>query len=184
MSAQASSSRTGWLARLTGLAPKPRDRMLPLYEAVVSVARDASWYREGQVPDTIDGRFDMVAAVTALVLIGMERFDGDEAQQASVQLTEVFIADMDHSLHQIGIGDYVVGKHVGRMIGALGGRLGVFREAVTDGDFTGPVRRNIFHDAPPSEAAVEMVADRLARFSAALRGFELDALIAGRLPHA
>ena len=44
----------------------------------------------------------------------------------SVLLTEIFIDDMDGTLRQIGIGDYVVGKHVGRMMGALGGRLTAF----------------------------------------------------------
>ena len=42
----------------------------------------------------------------------------------------MFIDDMDGTLRQIGIGDFVVGKHVGRMMGALGGRLAAFREAL------------------------------------------------------
>ena len=61
---------------------------------------------------------------------------------------------MDATLRQIGIGDYVVGKHVGRMMGALGGRLRPFApRARATGDFEAAVRRNIFHDAPPSDEA-------------------------------
>ena len=106
------------------------------------------------MPDTLDGRFDMVAAVTALVLLRLEA-EGEAGRANATLLTEIFIDDMDATLRQIGIGDHVVGKHVGRMMGALGGRLAAFREArAGDGDFAEAVRRNVFHEAPPAEAAV------------------------------
>ena len=154
-----------------------RDALAPLYRAVVARGRDPAWYREGQVPDTLDGRFDMIAALLALVLIRIEA-EGEAGRRPSVLLTEIFIDDMDGTLRQIGIGDYVVGKHVGRMMSALGGRLAAFRT----GPFEDAVRRNIFHEAPPSEAAVATVAGRLQRFAAALDGTSLDALLAGALP--
>lgn len=170
-----------WLSRLSR-RPRDRDRMLPLYEAVVARARDRFWYRDGQVPDTVDGRFDMLSALLAIVLLRFEAEPGDEAKHASVLLTEIFVEDMDETLHQIGIGDYVVGKHVGRMMGALGGRLTVFRAASRDRAFEPPVRRNIYHEAPPSEAVARLVAERLERFDAGLLTTPLDRLIEGKLP--
>ena len=158
---------------------KDRDALLPLYRAVVAAGRDPYWYRDGQVPDTVDGRFDMIAAIAAIVLVRMERIEGDEAKRASVMLTETFIDDMDGSLRQIGIGDYVVGKHVGRLMGALGGRLGALREAGERGLEAFAIR-NIFHDAPPSDEATQQVAARLERIRGALREPPLDALLAGR----
>jgi cytochrome b pre-mRNA-processing protein 3 len=172
------TSWRSWFAR----KPRDRDRLLPLYEAVVAAGRDPFWYRDGQVPDTVGGRFDMIAAITALVLVRLEAEEGDEAKHMSVMLTELFIADMDESLRQIGIGDYVVGKHVGRMVGALGGRLSAFRQAVMDGEFLGPVRRNIFHEAPPSESAEAAVAERLTLFSDQLAAVPLERIAAGELP--
>jgi cytochrome b pre-mRNA-processing protein 3 len=153
--------------------------MRPLYEAIVEVARDPCWYRDGAVPDTIDGRFDMVAAILSLVLLRLEA-EGDSARRESVLLTEIFVDDMDASLRQIGIGDFVVGKHVGKMMGALGGRLGAFRLA--DGDLAPAVRRNIFRDSPPSEEKVDWVAERLKVFRGGLGERSLDELIAGALP--
>ncbi|MEI4584072.1 hypothetical protein WAC45_27695, partial [Klebsiella pneumoniae] len=44
----------------------------PLYDAVVARAREPHWYLDGGVPDTLDGRFDMVAAVLAMVLLRLE----------------------------------------------------------------------------------------------------------------
>ena len=139
---------------------KQRAALAPLYAAIVAEGRDPFWYREGKVPDTIDGRFDMVAAVTALVLLRLEA-EGEAGRGPSVLLTETFIDDMDATLRQIGIGDYVVGKHVGRMMAALGGRLAAFRDARESQSFAAAVRRNIFHESPPSEAALASVSARL-----------------------
>ena len=174
-------TRSGWFARLIGKT-RARDRMLPLYRAIVGMARNPFWYREGQVPDTVTGRFDMLAAVTALVLVRMERLEGDQAKRDSVLLTETFIADMDESLLEIGVGDYSVGKHVGRLVGALGGRLTAFREASNEHDFAPAVHRNVFHESPPSDDAVEAVTARLAAFDRALSGVSHEELVEGRLP--
>lgn len=160
---------------------KERAALAPLYRAVVARGRDPAWYREGGVPDTLDGRFDMVAAVLALVLIRIEA-EGQAGRNPSVLLIELFIDDMDGTLRQIGIGDYVVGKHVARMMSALGGRLGAFREARAQGAFADAVRRNIFHESPPSKDAVDWVAGRLEAFAGALDRTTLKALLGGALP--
>ena len=120
-----------FLQRLFG-ETKQRAALMPFYQALVEIGRDPDWYRDGEVPDTLDGRFDMVAAVTALALLRLES-EGETGKLPSVLLTEIFIDDMDGTLRQIGIGDYVVGKHVGRMVGALGGRLGAFRDGAEAG---------------------------------------------------
>ena len=156
--------------------------MLPLYRAIVAAARDPLWYRDGQVADTMTGRFDMLSAITALVLVRMERLEEEAAKRDSVLLTEIFIADMDESLLEIGIGDYSVGKHVGRMVGALGGRLSAFREASAEHDFTPAVRRNIFHESPPSADSLALVSARLGAFDAALASLSHGDLVDGRLP--
>lgn len=170
------------LSLIQRIFARPRDRAAldPLYRAIVAAARDPFWYRDGGVPDTIDGRFDMVAALTALVLLRLEA-EGDTARDAEVLLTELFIDDMDASLRQIGVGDYVVGKHVGRMMGALGGRLAAFR-AAGEGALDEPVRRNVFRDAPPSEENVAVVGARLADFRGRLGETLFADLLTGALP--
>lgn len=170
-----------FLQRLFGRSDRRRS-LDPLYRAIVAVGRDPEWYRKGAVADSVDGRFDMVAAITALVLLRLEAA-GDPGREPAVLLTELFIDDMDQSLRQIGIGDYVVGKHVGRLMSALGGRLGALRDArAADAGFAEFVSRNIFHDAPPSEAALGFVATRLEGFSRALDAAPVDRLIAGEVP--
>lgn len=168
---------------LTRLLRRPTGRagLRPVYDAIVAAARDAEWYRHGGVPDTLEGRFDMVAALVALVLLRLEK-EEDGAKTESVALTEIFIDDMDGTLRQIGIGDFVVGKHVGKLVGALGGRLGAFRAAFSGETGLDPaVRRNLFREAPTSEAAVERIAERIRALHTRLETREITALLAGDL---
>src|SRR5256885_9116402 len=86
-----------------------RAALAPLYAAIVAEGREPFWYREGGVPDTLDGRFDMIAAVTALVLIRLEA-EGEAGGEPARLLTQAFIDDTDASPRPIGIGGYVVCK--------------------------------------------------------------------------
>jgi cytochrome b pre-mRNA-processing protein 3 len=168
-----------FLARIFG-EKEDRKALGPLYAAVVAAGRDPAWFRQGQVPDTLDGRFDMIAALLTLVLLRLEA-DGDSGRRASVVLTERFIDDMDGTVRQMGIGDLMVGKHVGRMMSALGGRLTVFR-AAGGGSLQEPVARNVFRDAVPSPEALAFVSGRLERYREALAAAPTQALLAGEMP--
>ena len=169
-----------FLQRLFG-ETKQRAALMPLYKALVGIGRDPAWYTKGEVPDTLDGRFDMLSAVVALALLRLES-EGEAGKAPSVLLTEIFIEDMDGTLRQIGIGDYVVGKHIGRMMSALGGRLGAFRDAGETEPLGEAVRRNVFHDSPPSDVALEFVAGRLESFRRALAETPLPSLYEGKVP--
>jgi cytochrome b pre-mRNA-processing protein 3 len=170
-----------FLARL--FAPRSdRLALRPLYAAIVARGRDPAWYREGGVPDTLDGRFEMVSAVLALVLLRLER-EGAAAAREAALLAETFVEDMDGTLREIGIGDVVVGKKVGKLMGALGGRLGAFRDGLDgDGDFDAAVARNLFRGAPPSGEALAFVAARLRALHEGLKAAPVAALVEGRLP--
>ncbi|RYF06295.1 MAG: hypothetical protein EOO77_27110 [Oxalobacteraceae bacterium] len=98
--------RLSFLSRLFGRGED--DVALALYDSVVAQARLPHWYETGGVPDTIDGRFDMIAAVLSLVLLRLERDPG--AAAASARLTERFVSDMDGQLRESGVGDIGVGR--------------------------------------------------------------------------
>ncbi|MBW6528073.1 ubiquinol-cytochrome C chaperone [Sphingomonas sp. RHCKR7] len=168
---------SGWLRRRG-----PRDAALPLYDAVVARARQPHWYLDGAVPDTLDGRFDMVAAVLAMVLLRLEQVpDGTDA---SVRLTERFVDDMDAQVRQIGFGDMVVGKHVGRMMGMLGGRLGVYRDGLAaqgDADLDAALVRNLYRGVAPDAAALAHVRGELKALRRALDPLGVTEMMEGRL---
>jgi cytochrome b pre-mRNA-processing protein 3 len=171
------------VAGLTGLFRRtPREPALaPLYGAVVALARNPDWYRQGAVPDTLDGRFDMIAAVLALVLLRVEA-EGEAGRTPSAALVERFVDDMDGQLRQIGIGDIVVGKHVGKMMSALGGRLGAYREALDGGDLRAALARNLYRGAAVAPEALAFVDARLRALAAALAEVPFDRLLEGSLP--
>lgn len=120
------------LSRIFGKPAGKRAQMQPLWHRIVELAREPKWYAQHGVADTVPGRFDAVTLVMVLVLLRMER---EEALiEPSVRLTELFVDDMDGQLRQSGVGDLVVGKHIGKLMGVLGGRLGALREALQHGD--------------------------------------------------
>ncbi len=168
-------------ARLFARRADPRAAYRPLYDAVVARGRAPVWYLAG-APDSVDGRFDMIAALLAHLLV---RLEADPAgAQPSVHLAELFVDDMDGQLRQLGIGDVMVGKHVGRMMSALGGRLTAYRDAAGDpAALRGALVRNLWRGADPGPPA-DAVASRLAAFAAALAATPVDALLAARLPSA
>ncbi len=158
-----------------------RDALYPLYQALVEEARAPFWYLDCGVPDTIDGRFDMLGAVMTLVL---HRFDaaGEEGKIPAVMLTETFIEDMDGQLRQDGVGDVVVGKHVGRMLSALGGRLDAYGDSIADPvAFKAALVRNLYRSAPPSDAALNAAAARLVALRQSLSLLTMDQMMLGML---
>ena len=132
-----------------------------LFEAAVAEARRPLWYSEVGVPDTLDGRFSVLATVTALATVRLERGDR-RAQDASVGLAERFIESMDVEHRQLGYGDPTIGKIVRKLTGSLARRVERFRLA-TKGEATwaDAVESSLkdLHDAGQlkSEAAVVQV---------------------------
>ncbi len=151
-----------------------------LYQAVVAEGRRPHWYQAGEVPDTIDGRFDMIAAVLAMVLLRLEAEPAGAAPNAA--LAECFIHDMDGQLREIGIGDIVVGKHIGRMMGMLGGRLGAYRSGLAAGSLGDALVRNVYRGHAPAPEALAHVEAGLLALRDRLAAAPLASIVAGELP--
>ena len=165
------------LARLFRSSPDPREALRPLWRRVVEISREPGWYTDCGVADTVPGRFDMIAAVLALVLLRMER-DGDCAPQSAL-LAELFVEDMDGQLRESGVGDVVVGKHIGKLMASLGGRLGAYRAALAgEGSFVEALRRNV---ALLDGHGPEDLARRLRALAGQLDAAPASEVLAGRI---
>ena len=172
-----------FLTRLFGPRVDPHAAVRPLWHCLVGLAREPAWYARAGVADSVTGRFDMVCVVLALVLLRMEGEPGLAREMAL--LTELFVTDMDAQLRESGVGDVVVGKHIGRLMGALGGRLGALREALAvdrpagDAALEKALARNI----TLTEAAQPQVAARMVSALAdAIAGCDATKLLAGEIP--
>ncbi len=113
-----------------GLTAQPARGAL-LFDSVTRTARARHWYIEGEVPDTLDGRFAMVATVTALTMVRLETL-GEAGTALSVALTERFIAVMESEHRELGIGDPTLGKKVRKLVGALARRVDGWWAALAD----------------------------------------------------
>lgn len=152
----------------------------PLWHRVVEIAREPQWYAKGGVADTVPGRFDAITLVLSLVLLRMETSEAVRGHTA--RLTDLFVSDMDGQLRQSGVGDVVMGKHMGKLMSAFGGRLDAFRTGLAaegDADLIAAIERNItlIDGAGPAAIASEM------RHLATTLATASDAdLIAGTVP--
>ncbi|RJF93598.1 ubiquinol-cytochrome C chaperone family protein [Sphingomonas cavernae] len=159
-----------------------RDALVPLYSSIVEAARDPAWYLDGGVADTVDGRFDMVAALLSMALVRLER-EGKSGADQSVLLTEIFIEDMDGQLRQIGIGDIIVGKHIGKMMSALGGRLSAYRGAIAASEsWEDALTRNLYRGSAPDAEALSFSAARMRTLAAALDATDAATLVTDGFP--
>ena len=118
-----------------------------LYQAIVAQSRTADFYTRYGVPDNLDGRFEMIALHTFLVLNRLKR-DNPRAAPLAQALYDVFFVDMDESLREMGAGDLGVGKKVKRMAEAFSGRIAAYDEGLSaagdDDALDGALRRNLY----------------------------------------
>lgn len=165
------------LGRLFGTSD-PREALRPLWHRTVEISREPEWFAECGVADTVAGRFDIITAVLGLVLLRLEAA-GREAE--TPLLTELFVEDMDGQLRESGVGDVVVGKHVGKLMATLGGRLGAYRAALAgkrQGELEDAIRRNV---TLLDEAGPGPLAERLRTLAAQLGAMDAGSLLAGRI---
>lgn len=173
------STRPAFLRHLFRASADPREAVRPLWHRTVAIAREPRWYAECGVEDTVPGRFDMITAILSLVVLRME--DERELQEPSAYLIELFVEDMDGQLREFGINDVVVGKHMGRLMSTLGGRMGAYREGLGTTDdmrLADAVRRNL---SLRDDAPAERLAEELRRFAHSLAATGSDDLLSGRI---
>lgn len=157
-----------------------RSRGAALFEALVTVARQPHWFVEGQLPDTIDGRFAVLSTIIALATVRLERGSGS-AQAGAAALTERFVEAMDAEHRQLGIGDPTVGKTVRKLVGALGRRVELWRRAL-DGveGWDHAVLGSLFQDEPPEPRALDHCETAVRGVWARLEAAPDEALADGR----
>jgi cytochrome b pre-mRNA-processing protein 3 len=121
-----------------------------LYAGVVTQARQSRFYAGHGVPDSLDGRFEMIALHAFLLLHRLKR-DNPEAAPLSQAVYDVFFGDMDQCLREMGAGDLGVGRRVKRMAEGFAGRIAAYEEGMAsadDGLLAEALRRNLFGTAP------------------------------------
>jgi cytochrome b pre-mRNA-processing protein 3 len=116
-----------------------------LYGSIVTQARSRGFYAHCGVPDTAEGRFEMIALHLVVVLHRLAQA-GQPGQRLARSLTETFAVDIDDNLREMAVGDLAVPRHVKRAVGALQERHAGYRaplEAADDQSLTVAIQSSL-----------------------------------------
>lgn len=148
-----------------------------VYARLVSRARDAWFFETADVPDTVDGRFDMIV-VHAHLLFRRLGATGEDGEALAQEIFDVMFLDMDRSLREMGVGDLSVGKHVKGMARAFYGRSAAYEEGLNGGRdaLRRALTENVYRNTQPAPAAVDALADYMERQARAMAGLPYEML--------
>ena len=164
-------------ARLTGQPQRGQS----LFDLAVAEASRPYWFVEGAVPDTINGRFAVLATIVAFVTVRLEQ-GGETGQRASAALTERLVESLDVEIREMGVGDPTLGKQVRRLVGAVGGRVERWRLLLdSNGDWAGEIRRSLYLDEQVAPDSVNASESALRELWQRLAAASVDDLANGRI---
>jgi cytochrome b pre-mRNA-processing protein 3 len=115
-----------------------------LHEAILSQSRLPGFYAHRGVPDTFDGRFELVL-LHAFLVWNRLRDEGEAGQRAAQDMFDAMFRNMSAALRQIGVGDLGVPHHMKRMMKAFKGRAMAYQAGLNDPQaMREALRRNLF----------------------------------------
>jgi len=152
------------------------------YRCVVDQARQPGFFSDIGVPDTIDGRFELIC-LHAFLFLHRLKAEKPPAPQLGQRFFDAMFADFDRSLREMGTGDLSVGRHVKRMAQAFYGRIDAYERGLSEGDgvLKPALARNLFGTMQPDEPELAAVARYLRREAAGLRERPVAELLAGEV---
>ena len=147
--------------RIRSFLGRSNDISYQLYGALVTQARQPEFYTDAGVPDSLDGRFDMIVMHSFLVIRRLNRA-GEPGVALAQELFDTMFMDMDRSLREIGVGDLSVPKKIKVMAKAFYGRCSAYESAMDAGDgaaLASAIARNIYADTDAPAGASGVLAD-------------------------
>jgi cytochrome b pre-mRNA-processing protein 3 len=132
-----------------------------LYGEIAAQARHPALYLDYAVPDTLEGRYDMMVLHAFLALRRLGRADDDHRRLAQ-ELCNRFFTEMDRAFREMGVGDVAVPKRMRSLAEIYAGASGAYAAALaTDGEdaagtghaLAAALSRNVYgQDVPLDEA--------------------------------
>jgi cytochrome b pre-mRNA-processing protein 3 len=154
-----------------------------LYDAILAQARQPELFRDHGVPDTVEGRYDMMVLNAFLVIrrVSAVRDGGPALAQAAV---DRFFAEMDRALREMGVGDLAVPKRMKSIAGLFAGCSLAYAEALAEpgeGALVAALLRNVFEGDPSHRADAEALALSVRATDRALAAASDADVMAGRI---
>lgn len=151
-----------------------------LYVVSVEQARSPAFFTEMGVPDSVDGRFDMII-LHIMLLIRRMRTQGEEAAAVSQELLNLMFADMDRNLREMGVGDLSVGKQVKKMAKAFYGRSDTWEKGLDESisALASALTETVYRSVEGGAAEVDALAAYTVAADAALQAQGIEDVLTG-----
>jgi cytochrome b pre-mRNA-processing protein 3 len=149
-----------------------------IYEKIVAGARRPEFYVDHGVPDTVEGRYEMIVLHLFLYLHRLRREDA-AARGLGQRVFDTMFMDMDRSLREMGVGDLTVPKKIKKMAQAFYGRTAAFDAALEAGDgaeLRVAIARNVYGEGNGTEPRAATLSAYVERAAAALAAQPLAVL--------
>ena len=153
-----------------------------LYAAVVGQARQPRFYADWGVPDTADGRFEMIS-LHAFLLLRRLKAERPRTAKLAQAFFDLMFADVDRNLREMGVGDMRVGKRVKAMAQSFYGRIAAYDAGLagSDTELGEALLRNAYGGQGADLGHHRLLADYTRRQIQQLDGQECAELLVGRL---
>ncbi|WP_395647361.1 ubiquinol-cytochrome C chaperone family protein [Terricaulis sp.] len=139
-----------------------------LLSTVTAVSRQPGFYGAGRVPDTLEGRFELLTLHAVLALVRLKA--SPEAAPLAQSFTDRLFRQFDAGLREDGVGDLTVPKKVRKLAGDFYGRLHAYAAALEGEDASGlqlAIERNIVGEGAAFAAALAGYASEVTKRQAA-----------------
>ena len=158
-----------------------------IYGSIVAQARMPVFYADWRVPDTVEGRFEMLVLHMALVICRLNHGMQDGPRQLGRLVAEAFIDDLDDSFREMGVGDLAVPKRIKKASEAYLGRLRAYGAALDNASLetlANALTRNIAANDEIGPVGTQALADYMLRSSRALNNLAFDQMCCGPIEFA
>lgn len=153
-----------------------------LYGSIVAQSREPVFYERFGVPDSVDGRFDLIVLHVFLLMNRLKK-EPERSAELSQALFDLLFLDMDQSLREMGVGDVGVGKRIKAMVQAFYGRLSAYDSGLEEDDeaLKAALKRNLFGTVEVGSAQLAALCRYVRAVVSGLASQDMEKLLRGEV---
>ena len=138
-----------------------------IYQKIVNISRNKIFYTKYNVPDTIDGRFDMLVLITIIVVHRLSKIK-NQGIELSQKIFDIVFKDLDYSLRELGAGDVSVANNMKKLISSYMGRQKIYVKAFKNEDekfLALAFKNNIFRNKDENKNLILLLSKNIFRIN-------------------
>ncbi len=152
-----------------------------IYNAIVEQSRRPEFYESFDVPDTLDGRFDLIVLHAGLYLPRLKTVRTTGKGLAQATFDQMF-ANLEANLRELGVGDMGVPRRVKGMLSAFYGRAAAYDTALRQGDVSAlraALQRNVYRGGAVPQPKLDALSTYVRAAVEALKAADDAEIVAG-----